>query len=90
MTSERISLDPSLQEGTHVLLWNRSAQAGLLHHNLRLPGVPATRAPKDFHLLVTSRFAFAPRLSAPLRALRAMPGARRGTGLRDAAPNLPA
>ncbi len=23
------SLDPSLQEGTHVLLWNRSAQAGL-------------------------------------------------------------
>ena len=45
-----------------------------------LLGVPAIKVPRGLpsfkgHLLVTSRFAFAPRLTAPSMALRAMPGA---------------
>ncbi len=45
-------------------------------------GVPAIKVPRGLpsfkgHLLVTSRFAFAPRLTAPSMALRAMPGAHR-------------
>ena len=43
-------------------------------------GVPAIKVPRGLpsfkgHLLVTSRFAFAPRLTAPSMALRAMDGA---------------
>jgi hypothetical protein len=36
-------------------------------------GFPPPGPPEDFHLPVTSRFAFAPRLTAPTLALRVMP-----------------
>ena len=48
-------------------------------------GVPAIKVPRGLpsfkgHLLVSSRFAFAPRLTAPSMALRAMPGAPKKKG----------
>src|SRR5213593_3814380 len=50
---------------------------------LQLPfgsGFLSSRSPEDLHLHVTSRFAFAFRLTAPVTALCAMPGAHKEKG----------
>ena len=48
-------------------------------------GFLSSRSPEDLHLHVTSRFAFAFRLTAPVTALRAMPGAhKKMAGIRPA------
>ena len=44
-------------------------------------GFLSSRSPEDLHLHVTSRFAFAFRLTAPVTALRAMPGAHKQKAL---------